>query len=53
MRNAQPVTELSAPHKRNYNTPETHKAASILLLFYSGQSLNRFEAERFGDHCLQ
>lgn len=31
---------------------ETRKAANILSHFYAGESLNRFEAERIGDHCL-
>ena len=28
------------------------KQARILLVFYRGHSLHRFEAERIGDHCL-
>jgi len=32
--------------------PYDTKEASILAVLRSGQSLNRFEAERLGDHCL-
>lgn len=32
--------------------PKTCKLATILELFVSGKSLNRFEAERHHDHCL-
>ena len=28
------------------------KESLILAILRTGQSLNRFEAERFGDHCL-
>lgn len=28
------------------------KESMILEIFQSGKSLNRFEAERLGDHCL-
>lgn len=34
------------------NTPKTTKLATILGLFLNGYSLNRFEAERHHDHCL-
>lgn len=32
--------------------PEHTKIGRILGILRSGRSLNRFEAERFGDHCL-
>jgi hypothetical protein len=32
--------------------PDDTKIAKMAALFRSGISLNRFEAERFGDHCL-
>ena len=28
------------------------KMATMLLAFYNGQKLHRFQAERLGDHCL-
>jgi hypothetical protein len=28
------------------------KYSNIIHVFHSGKSLNRFEAENFGDHCL-
>lgn len=33
-------------------TPKRTKIQTILGLFFSGARLNRFEAERFHDHCL-
>lgn len=30
----------------------THKIDTVLNLLFKGVSLNRFEAEHFGDHCL-
>lgn len=40
----------SAPSKK---LPEQDtKESRILTIMRSGQSLNRFEAERLGDHCL-
>lgn len=33
-------------------TPKTSKLATILGLLVNGKSLNRFEAERYHDHCL-
>lgn len=32
--------------------PEDTKISRIAGILRSGKSLNRFEAERFGDHCL-
>ena len=31
---------------------EGTKYSNIIDVFQSGESLNRFEAERYGDHCL-
>lgn len=42
---------MAGPHSRHFNSRKT-KQATILLTLYSGQSLNRFEAERLGDHTL-
>ena len=39
------LTDQSAPRK-------PHKELRILALFANGLSLNRFEAEGHGDHCL-
>ena len=32
--------------------PNSSKEATILATLRSGKSLNRFDAERLGDHCL-
>jgi hypothetical protein len=32
--------------------PQNTKESMILTVMREGQSLNRFEAERLGDHCL-
>ena len=42
--------EENAPNKtlRRHDTKES----TILAIMRAGQSLNRFEAERLGDHCL-
>lgn len=32
--------------------PQYTKEISILIAFEAGQTINRFEAERMGDHCL-
>lgn len=45
----------SSPSQANLTTPQRKrktKLASILGHFSEGGSLNRFEAERLGDHCL-
>ena len=47
----------AAPHQENapFEKPlqsKHNKESMILAIFRSGNSLNRFEAERFGDHCL-
>ena len=51
------------PQQNNKKTPgspksqgcylkEGTKNSNIINVFQSGKSLNRFEAESFGDHCL-
>ena len=40
----------NAPSKTQH--PQDTKESRILTILRSGHSLNRFEAERFGDHCL-
>jgi hypothetical protein len=36
----------------SFKRSKTTKLAHMLKVFSSGQSLNRFEAERYHDHCL-
>lgn len=36
----------------NFKQSKSTKQATILKLFLSGKSLNRFEAEHYHDHCL-
>ncbi len=55
MKKATPDFSSSSPAQANDSTPAPKrktKIASVLEFFISGQSLNRFEAERLGDHCL-
>lgn len=40
----------NAPSKNIY--PQVTKESTILAIMRAGHSLNRFEAERVGDHCL-
>ncbi|NHZ83950.1 hypothetical protein F2P44_32480 [Massilia sp. CCM 8695] len=40
----------NAPSKSN--CLKHNKETTILAIMRDGRSLNRFEAERFGDHCL-
>lgn len=40
----------NAPSKNNCS--QHTKEGAILAILRAGNSLNRFEAERFGDHCL-
>jgi hypothetical protein len=42
---------MAGPYSRDCSTRKS-KQATILQAFYSGRSLNRFEAEVLGDHCL-
>ena len=46
---AAPVQE-SAPSKSQH--AQHTKEGTILAIMRAGNSLNRFEAERLGDHCL-
>lgn len=55
MKKATPSIPESSPSQANDNTPTPKrktKLASVLEHFVKGGSLNRFEAERLGDHCL-
>lgn len=49
IKGAAPFPE-NAPSKTN--KPQHNKETTILAILRQGRSLNRFEAERFGDHCL-
>ena len=42
----------SRPRKADSTTEAPSKVARILAHLLTGASLNRFEAERMGDHCL-
>lgn len=42
----------SGPTSKHNPDRGPNKELRILALFASGQSLNRFEAENHGDHCL-
>jgi hypothetical protein len=49
-------TKGAAPNQENAPSKklpaQNTKESTILTIMRSGQSLNRFEAERLGDHCL-
>lgn len=52
MKKTAPQYQQSSPSQGQSNTNTVSKIARILTLLLSGMSLNRFEAERYGDHCL-
>jgi len=52
MKNTTHLGEQSRPRKTDCCTKPPSKMARILLHLLTGASLNRFEAERLGDHCL-
>jgi len=52
MKKATYSEEQSRPGKANSTTVPLTKNARVLQVFLGGGSLNRFEAERIGDHCL-
>lgn len=52
MKKATRSEEQSRPCKANNTTKPPSKIARILAHLISGASINRFEAERMGDHCL-
>lgn len=45
-------SQQSSPSQGQFNTEAPSKIVRILTALRSGISLNRFEAERIGDHCL-
>lgn len=52
MKKATYSEEQSRPRKANDTTKPPSKIARILTILLAGTSINRFEAERAGDHCL-
>lgn len=52
MKKATYSEEQSRPRKADCTTKPLGKTARILYHLINGASLNRFEAERLGDHCL-
>ena len=46
------MTDKVMTERSGTGTPKTTKLATILRLFISGKSLNRFDAEHHHDHCL-
>lgn len=52
MKKATRPEEQSRPRKADSTTQTPSKIARILGHLLTGASLNRFEAERIGDHCL-
>ena len=52
MKKATRSKEQSRPHKAKNTTKPLSKIARVLKHLLTGASLNRFEAERIGDHCL-
>lgn len=52
MKKATYSEEQSRPRKADHTTKPRTKIARVLAHLLTGASLNRFEAERMGDHCL-
>lgn len=52
MKKATPYEGQSYPHNDSTTTEGPSKIARVLAYFLTGASLNRFEAELIGDHCL-
>lgn len=52
MKKATRPEEQSRPRKADSTTETPTKIARILAHLLNGASINRFEAERIGDHCL-
>lgn len=52
MKKAAPQYQQSSPRKADSSTAAPSKIARILAHLLAGASINRFEAERLGDHCL-
>ena len=52
MKKATRPEEQSRPRKADSSTAAPSKIARILAYLLTGASINRFEAEDLGDHCL-
>ncbi|MGK8180369.1 hypothetical protein ACRS2I_12725 [Pseudomonas aeruginosa] len=52
MKKAAPQYQQSSPRKADSSTAAPSKIARVLAYLLTGASINRFEAERLGDHCL-
>ena len=52
MKKATHSEEQSRLRKANHTTKPLSKSARILKVMLDGGSLNRFDAEPVGDHCL-
>jgi hypothetical protein len=52
MKKSRPQSQQSSPSQGQSITVTPSKIARILAILLSGISINRFEAERMGDHCL-
>jgi hypothetical protein len=52
MKKATHPKEQSRPRNAKSTTEAPSKIVRILTHLLAGESLNRFEAERLGDHCL-
>lgn len=52
MKKSRPQSQQSSPSQGQSNTEAPTKIVRILGVLRSGISMNRFEAERIGDHCL-
>lgn len=52
MKKAAPQYQQSSPSHGHFSTDAPSKIARILAHLLGGNSINRFEAERIGDHCL-
>lgn len=52
MKKADSKHQQNSPHKTNSSSAAPSKIARILAHLLAGANINRFEAERLGDHCL-
>lgn len=52
MKKATPLRRDRSPAQADSISAAPSKICRILAILISGRSLNRFEAERFGEHCL-
>lgn len=52
MKKSRPQFKQSSPSQSQLITEATCKIARILIYLSTGASLNRFEAQDLGDHCL-